>query len=68
LTNLYYANVGIYDKTGAIIYDFWYGNVKRQLSFSILPNQITSIMGQYAGICHFESKWLLNQGKSDLKV
>jgi lipopolysaccharide transport system ATP-binding protein len=68
LTNLYYANVGIYDKTGAIIYDFWYGNVKRQLSFSILPNQITSIMGQYAGICHFESKWLLNQGKVDLKV
>ncbi|MGB8218561.1 MAG: ABC transporter ATP-binding protein [Candidatus Methanoperedens sp.] len=59
LSNKYYFNIGIYDKTGAITYDWWSGGERSDLSFYILPNRVSAMMGSYTGICHFDSRWVI---------
>ncbi len=57
LKNSYYINVGIYNEERTIIYD-WVGNRKNPaLSFIVLPDSVSAMMGEYTGVCHLDSKW-----------
>lgn len=67
LANTYYVNVQIDDKAGMGTYDWWDGSGRPELTLSILPNQISIVMGQWAGICHFESKWMINEKELEPK-
>ena len=57
LKNKYYVNIGVYDRTGKVTFDFWDANAHPELFFEILPNKISAMMGQYTGLCHFGSRW-----------
>jgi lipopolysaccharide transport system ATP-binding protein len=63
LMNSYYINIKITSKDSKVTFDWWTGNIKPMLSFNILPNHISAIMGQYTGICHFDSKWVIENVK-----
>jgi lipopolysaccharide transport system ATP-binding protein len=60
LANRYYITVGMYDKTRTITLDYWAADMHTGLSFGILPNLVSTTMGEMAPICHFNSKWLIN--------
>lgn len=68
LTGNYYVNIGIYDESNKITFDWWGGDVHPSLSFHILPNRVSAMMGQYTGICHFDSKWLINEKQLELET
>ena len=61
LSNSYYIDIGIYDETRKILLDWWNIDRHPDLTFEILPNQVSIMMGQYTPICHFKSKWSVNQ-------
>lgn len=58
LADIYYINVHLYDSHHTSLYDYWSGMFKTDLSFKVLPNQISATMGDYMGICHFHAKWI----------
>jgi len=65
LENRYYLEIGIWDKTRTIIFDYWAGNINTNLSFDILPNRVSTTMGQWTPICHFDSRWLIDEKQLD---
>jgi len=61
LSNKYYINVNVFNKTRTVFFDRWGGDIRDDLSFHILSNNINAMMNEYAGICHFDSKWFMNE-------
>jgi hypothetical protein len=65
LANKYYITIGIYDKTRTITLDYWASNTNTGLTFDILPNLVSTTMGQRTPICHFDSRWLIDGKQLD---
>jgi lipopolysaccharide transport system ATP-binding protein len=59
LLNKYYVSVGIYDKTRITIFDWWGHNTNHNLTFRVLPNHVSAMMGQYTPVCHIENRWII---------
>jgi hypothetical protein len=55
----------MYDKTRTITLDYWAADTHPELSFGILPNLVSTTMGQMASICHFDSRWLIDGKQLD---
>ena len=60
LSNRYSVDIGLYDKTRTILIDWWSGNTNPTLSFCVLPNRISQMMGQYTPVCHSMNTWTVN--------
>ena len=65
MANKYYIIVGMYDKTRTITFDYWGSNANTELTFDILPNRVSTTMGQWTPICHFDSRWLIDGKQLD---
>ena len=65
LANKYYITVGMYDKTRTITLDYWAADMHSGLTFDIMPNLVSTTMGQMTPICHFDSRWILNGKQLD---
>jgi hypothetical protein len=65
LANRYYITVGMYDKTRTITLDYWAADMHTGLSFGMLPNLVSTTMGEMAPICHFDSRWIINGKQLD---
>lgn len=61
LADNYYINVHLYDSEHISLLDYWGGTVNPTLSFRVLPDEISAMMGDYKGICQFHTKWITNQ-------
>jgi lipopolysaccharide transport system ATP-binding protein len=59
LLPMYYVSVGIYDKTRITLFDWWGNNTNHNLSFRVLPNQVSIMMSQWTPVVHIESKWIV---------
>jgi lipopolysaccharide transport system ATP-binding protein len=62
LPDKFFVNVSFYDKNHEILLDYWRGSTMNSY-FQVLPNVISTKMGEYAAICHFNARWIFDSGK-----
>ncbi len=63
LANRYCLKISVFDETRTNYLDWWDYQVHPELSFMVLPNSVSTMMGQYCPPCYFESKWTVNGQK-----
>lgn len=61
LADAYYLAVHMYDSDHMTLLDYWDNHNSPNLSFKVLSNRVSVKMGQYRGICHFNTKWKINK-------
>ncbi len=58
--NKFYINIGIYDSSRMLNFDWWDGLTRSDLCFIIKPNNMSISLFEYPSICYLKPIWKIN--------